>query len=55
MVSILILFLLVSMLTGSSQGHVTGTCGSEELRRAAVNEGFASIGCDNYICSKFAS
>ena len=49
------LFLLVCVLASSSEGHVTGTCGTEELRRAAVSEGLASVGCDSYICSKFTS
>ena len=54
-ISILLLLMLVCVLTNSSQGHVTGTCGTEELRRATVNEGLASIGCDSFICSRFTS
>ena len=43
------------ILTASSQGQVTGACSTEEQRRAAVDKALASIGCDNYACSKFTS
>ena len=45
----------ICILTASSQGQVTGACSNEEQRLTAVDKVLASIGCDNYACSKFTS
>ena len=47
---------LLSMLTVSSwpwRQEMCEQCGTEELRRAAMDKALASIGCDNYSCRKF--
>ena len=44
--------LLFVQTTHSQENAVIGTCGTEEMRAAAVDEILSTLGCDNYTCGK---
>lgn len=54
-VSIVSISCVLCMLTAISQSQeMCEACGTEELRRAAMDKVLASVGCDNYACSKLS-